>query len=506
MLPKPTFVMDDRVSGDKLAEITEDAKVQRCLWHKRQNISKRLAGRRYRTAAVREIKKILYASSEAQFKRKWDAFKENFPAEVNMVKEYVEQRDSEFVKYQRDKNMNLGFYDSSAAESMNNSIDSYNLFTDDGTLSLVQYFFAIIRHNRSMRAKEQREADENATNILQKKLRLGKNVFLKEAARLNSNWAVERLKTQFSVIDNYQVEYHVDKKFDGYVVRHRTDLGDGEKPVERTVTVCNVALDGYDPGWQCSCHEDTAYRIVCRHILKVLDHENQLNYSDKMLADRWKRTFALPVEMNYSELTSDVESNVESNVDSKDDSDFDIDVDENEDHEDHDGELLVGDLDGGVADGIDPRKRYLNLRAKFDNMCAHAAKTMALYTVVDALAELVRDTLSGMDSSGAQLKSALRLTSNTLLSLAAERKEKKREDDGDTVLGSLSQPAQNVSVPRTVQRSGRKPGRYKSSMCINVKKRNRQCSACGISGHTKRSRECPKHFENAVEADSLDVL
>eukprot|EP00975_Prorocentrum_lima_P037151 7817794-Prorocentrum_lima.AAC.1 len=67
-----------------------------------------------------------------------------------------------------------------------------------------------------------------------------------------------------------------------------------------------------------------------------------------------------------------------------------------------------------------------------------------------------------MDSSGVQL-SALRLTSNTLLSLAAERKEKKREDDGDTVLASLSQPAQNVSVPRTVQRSGRKPGRYKSS-------------------------------------------
>mmetsp|Transcript_30927 Transcript_30927/g.75421 ORF Transcript_30927/g.75421 Transcript_30927/m.75421 type:complete len:131 (-) Transcript_30927:234-626(-) len=81
------------------------------------------------------------------------------------------------------------------------------------------------------------------------------------------------------------------------------------------------------------------------------------------------------------------------------------------------------------------------------------------------------------------------------------------EDDSKLAESSLSAEAKMVSLPRVIQKAGRKNGRLKSSVEFKMGKsgKTRGCGACGEPGHNRRNKRC-RLFGKTGEVDDAKSI
>lgn len=512
--PKPTFMMDDKIGLEPIEGSVLNSRVQRCMWHKDKNIASRLSHLPKWAEMKPKIKRLLHVNSKEKLEERWNTFLTDYnldPANKKAVKvmsELVVDRRVEFVSCEKNRWVNLGYDVSSPAESQNWSLMSQLITPHDGRLSLGALFISTLRHNRSTRAREQKLADANALGLRQQEVAgiVGNDCLKKAVANRYSNVAVQLFVKQYEQMVHYKKEEDEDCT---YVTKKH-----GEGRAARKVVRHNEELDGYNPGYLCSCADDTRYRIACRHILYKLFADDELTVANipSLIADRWRRTTSIPPEIKYSEC---VEQNRTTGMDEKNNTDepphdYGMDVDRSE-------------LTNENKRNTSPRSRYRVLQDLGRQLASIASKQEDVYEVVKVVILGMKKVITGEDASREEYKASLRCGAElpSLLPPLGRSHTNDGDEDGkndggnDSALNprtgmdanNLSDATLGVHLPITLETAGRNGGRYKSFYeTSNMRGKKWRCRACGAEGHTSRSKSCPAYLHRTMARMMVPIM
>jgi len=287
--PKPTFIMDDKVSLRIINDIIPDAKVHRCLWHFSKNLDKHLG----KYSCFKMVKKkviylLKYCNSKQLLLQEWNKLKASIPEPVLNYLGPKFNRIEEFASVFRNETTTLGYTCSSPAQSQNSSIDAWLPDRMNSNASFAQFFKGTYNHNMRMRERETEVAlrELNSRDLMLKKHPAMTDV-CKRISRMFSNVGTKRFMQEEMESIHYVCKAHPKGK--GWIVQR----SGSNNHFQHEVFESTFNIDGYTPGFKCSCNQDSAWKIPCRHIMSVLLHTGKDKCSPKLIGNRWIR----PIEI-----------------------------------------------------------------------------------------------------------------------------------------------------------------------------------------------------------------